>query len=177
MISFSISKEEINELPLGQFEGPIYLIDRPDQVVDAVDFLENQPLIGFDTETKPSFRKGEVNQVALLQLATANQAFIFRLNHIGFPASLRSLLEKENVVKVGAAVHDDLKALKKLTDSFFPQSFFDLNDENKMINLKQVQLFERIRDLTMHKNKLYMLLEGPPNAFKWSPAIGVISLD
>ena len=55
--------------------------------------------------------------------------------------------------------------------------FFDLNDENKIINLKQVQLFERIRDLTMHKNKLYMLLEGPPSAFKWSPAIGVISLD
>ncbi len=138
MISFSISKEEINELPLGQFEGPIYLIDRPDQVVDAVDFLENQPLIGFDTETKPSFRKGEVNQVALLQLATANQAFIFRLNHIGFPASLRSLLEKENVVKVGAAVHDDLKALKKLTDSFFPQSFFDLNDELKKVGFHNV---------------------------------------
>ena len=58
MIPFSISKEEINELPLGQFEGPIYLIDRPDQVGDAVDFLEDQPLIGFDTETKPSFRKG-----------------------------------------------------------------------------------------------------------------------
>jgi len=138
MIPFSISKEEINELPLGQFEGPIYLIDRPDQVVDAVDFLENQPLIGFDTETKPSFRKGEVNQVALLQLATANQAFIFRLNHIGFPASLRSLLEKENVVKVGAAVHDDLKALKKLTDLFFPQSFFDLNDELKKVGFHNV---------------------------------------
>lgn len=138
MIPFSISKEEINELPLGQFEGPIYLIDRPDQVVDAVDFLENQPLIGFDTETKPSFRKGEVNQVALLQLATTNQAFIFRLNHIGFPASLRSLLEKENVVKVGAAVHDDLKALKKLTDSFFPQSFFDLNDELKKVGFHNV---------------------------------------
>jgi len=138
MIPFSISKEEINELPLGQFEGPIYLIERPDQVVDAVDFLENQPLIGFDTETKPSFRKGEVNQVALLQLATANQAFIFRLNHIGFPASLRSLLEKEHVVKVGAAVHDDLKALKKLTDSFFPQSFFDLNDELKKVGFHNV---------------------------------------
>lgn len=138
MIPFSISKEEINELPLGQFEGPIYLIDRPDQVGDAVDFLEDQPLIGFDTETKPSFRKGEINQVSLLQLATANQAFIFRLNHIGFPAPLRSLLEKENVVKVGAAVHDDLKALKKLTDSFFPQSFFDLNDELKKVGFHNV---------------------------------------
>jgi ribonuclease D len=128
MIPYSISKEEIIELPLGQFEGPIYLIDRPEQVEDAVDFLENQPLIGFDTETKPSFRKGEFNHVSLLQLSTANQAFVFRLNKIGFPPPLRSLLEKENVLKVGAAVHDDLKALKKLSDSFYPQSFFYLYD-------------------------------------------------
>ncbi len=66
MIPYIISKEEISELPLGQFEGPIYLIDTPDQVEAAVDFLENQPLIGFDTETKPSFRKGEFNHVSLL---------------------------------------------------------------------------------------------------------------
>lgn len=138
MIPYSISKEELLELPLGQFEGPIYLIDRPEQVEDAVDFLENQLLIGFDTETKPSFRKGEFNHVSLLQLATANQAFIFRLNKIGFPPALRSLLEKENVLKVGAAVHDDLKALKKLTDSFHPLSFFDLNDELKKVGFHNV---------------------------------------
>ncbi len=138
MIPYSISKEELLELPLGQFEGPIYLIDRPEQVEDAVDFLEDQPIIGFDTETKPSFRKGEFNHVSLLQLSTANQAFIFRLNQIGFPPELRSLLEKENVLKVGAAVHDDLKALKKLTDSFSPQSFFDLNDELKKVGFHNV---------------------------------------
>jgi len=138
MIPYSISKEELLELPLGQFEGPIYLIDRPEQVEDAVDFLENHPLIGFDTETKPSFRKGEFNHVSLLQLATANQAFIFRLNKVGFPPALRSLLEKENVLKVGAAVHDDLKALKKLTDSFHPLSFFDLNDELKKVGFHNV---------------------------------------
>jgi ribonuclease D len=138
MIPYSISKEELLELPLGQFEGPIYLIDRPEQVEDAVDFLEDQSLIGFDTETKPSFRKGEFNHVSLLQLSTANQAFIFRLNKIGFPPPLRSLLEKENVLKIGAAVHDDLKALKKLTDSFYPQSFFDLNDELKKVGFHNV---------------------------------------
>ena len=104
----------------------------------AVDFLENQPLIGFDTETKPSFRKGEFNHVSLLQLSTANQAFVFRLNKIGFPPPLRSLLEKENVLKVGAAVLDDLKALKKLSDSFYPQSFFDLNDELKKVGFHNV---------------------------------------
>ncbi|OOG68638.1 3'-5' exonuclease [Algoriphagus sp. A40] len=138
MIPYSISKDEINELPLGQFEGKIYLIDRPDQVEDAVDFLEDQQLIGFDTETKPSFKKGQFNHVSLLQLSTSDQAFIFRLNKIGFPDPLRNLLEKENLVKIGAAVHDDLKALKKLTDSFFPLSFFDLNDELKKVGFQNV---------------------------------------
>lgn len=138
MIPYSISKDEINELPLGQFEGKIYLIDRPDQVEDAVDFLEDQQLIGFDTETKPSFKKGQFNHVSLLQLSTSDQAFIFRLNKIGFPDSLRNLMEKENLVKIGAAVHDDLKALKKLTDSFFPLSFFDLNDELKKVGFQNV---------------------------------------
>lgn len=138
MIPYSISKEEINELPLGQFEGKIYLIDRPDQVEEAVDFLEDQRIIGFDTETKPSFKKGQFNHVSLLQLSTSDQAFLFRLHKIGFPDPLRNLLEKENLVKIGAAVHDDLKALKKLTDSFFPLSFFDLNDELKKVGFLNV---------------------------------------
>jgi ribonuclease D len=138
MIPYSISKEEINELPLGQFEGKIYLIDSPDQVEDAVDFLEDQRIIGFDTETKPSFRKGQFNHVSLLQLSTSEQAFLFRLNKIGFPDPLRNLLEKENLVKIGAAVHDDLKGLRKLTDSFFPLSFFDLNDELKKVGFHNV---------------------------------------
>ena len=123
MIPFSITKDELNELPLGQFDGKIYLIDEPDQVEEAVDFLEDQGMIGFDTETKPSFRKGQFNHVSLLQLSTREQAFVFRLNKIGFPDPLRSLLEKENLLKIGAAVHDDIKALRKLTDSFYPQIF------------------------------------------------------
>lgn len=138
MIPFSISKEEINELPLGQFEGKIFVIERPDQVEEAVDFLEDQHMIGFDTETKPSFRKGQFNHVSLLQLSTPEHAFLFRLHLVGFPPTLRNLLEKENLVKIGAAVHDDLKALRKLTDSFYPQSFFDLNDELKKVGFQNV---------------------------------------
>jgi ribonuclease D len=138
MIPYSISKEEINELPLGQFEGKIYLIDSLNEVEEAVDFLEDQRIIGFDTETKPSFKKGQFNHVSLLQLSTSEQAFIFRLNKIGFPDPLRNLLEKENLLKIGAAVHDDLKALRKLTDSFHPLSFFDLNDELKKVGFHNV---------------------------------------
>lgn len=138
MIPFSISKEEINDLPLGQFEGDIFLIDDQNDVDEAVEFLLSKPLIGFDTETRPTFRKGQFNHVSLLQLSTESQAFLFRLNHIGLPESLRYLMEKENLVKIGAAVHDDLKALRKLTDSFHPQSFFDLNDELKKVGFQNV---------------------------------------
>lgn len=138
MIPYSISKEEVNELPLGQFEGDIFMIDHPDLVDEAVDFLEDQRIIGFDTETKPSFKKGQFNHVSLLQLSTTEQAFLFRLHKIGFPEPLRNLLEKENLVKIGAAVHDDLKGLGKLTDSFYPQSFFDLNDELKKVGFHNV---------------------------------------
>lgn len=138
MIPFQITKEEINELPLGQFEGDIYLINKVEDVEEVVEFLETQSIIGFDTETKPAFRKGVINPVSLLQLSTNTQAFLFRLNDIGFPNDLRALLEREHIVKVGAAVHDDLKGLAKLTDSFYPNSFFDLNDELKKVGFHNV---------------------------------------
>lgn len=138
MIPFQITKEEINELPLGQFEGEIYLINKAEDVEEVVEFLETQPILGFDTETKPAFRKGVINPVSLLQLSTKTQAFLFRLNDIGFPNDLRTLLEREHIVKVGAAVHDDLKGLSRLTDSFYPNSFFDLNDELKKVGFHNV---------------------------------------
>jgi ribonuclease D len=144
MIPFRISKEEVNELPLGQFDGEIYLIDDAELVDEVVEFLEEQPLLGFDTETKPSFKKGIINQVSLLQLSTPKQAFLFRLNEIGFPDSIRGILERETIVKIGAAVHDDIKGLAKLTDSFYANSFFDLNDELKKVGFHNVG----VRNLT-----------------------------
>ena len=138
MIPFQITKEEINELPLGQFEGEIYLVNKVEDVEEVVEFLGTQLILGFDTETKPAFRKGVINPVSLLQLSTKTQAFLFRLNDIGFPNDLRTLLEREHIVKVGAAVHDDLKGLSRLTDSFYPNSFFDLNDELKKVGFHNV---------------------------------------
>ena len=138
MIPLQISKDEINELPLGQFEGEIYLIENLEDVEEVADFLKTQSIIGFDTETKPAFRKGVVNQVSLLQLSTSSQAFLFRLNEIGFPDAIRDVLEREHIVNVGAAVNDDLKGLAKLTDSFYPNSFFDLNEELKKVGFHNV---------------------------------------
>ncbi len=138
MIPLKISKEEINQLALGQFEGEIFLIEDLDDVEEVADFLSQHPIIGFDTETKPAFKKGVINQVSLLQLSTSSQAFLFRTHKTGFPDLIRNVLEKEHIIKVGAAVHDDIKGLAKLTDSFYPNSFFDLNDELKKVGFENV---------------------------------------
>jgi ribonuclease D len=138
MIPLKISKEEINQLVLGQFEGEIFLIEDLDDVEEVADFLSQHPIIGFDTETKPAFKKGVINQVSLLQLSTSSQAFLFRTHKTGFPDLIRNVLEKEHIIKVGAAVHDDIKGLAKLTNSFYPNSFFDLNDELKKVGFENV---------------------------------------
>ena len=144
MIPFKITKEEVNALPLGQFEGEMFLIEKLEDVEEVAEFLVQQRVIGFDTETKPAFQKGVINQVSLLQLSTSTQAFLFRLNKIGFPDSIRNILEKESIVKVGAAVHDDIKGLAKLTDSFYANSFFDLNDELKRVGFMNISKSEQV---------------------------------
>jgi ribonuclease D len=125
-------------LPLGQFEGEIFLIEDLEDLEEVADFLAQHSAIGFDTETKPAFKKGVINRVSLLQLSTTSQSFLFRTNKIGFPDLIRNVLEKEHIIKIGAAVHDDIKGLAKLTDSFHPNSFFDLNDELKKVGFQNV---------------------------------------
>ncbi|GHB34010.1 3'-5' exonuclease [Mongoliitalea lutea] len=138
MIPMRISKEEINELPLGQFEGEIILVEALDQVEEVLEQLRGVQILGFDTETRPAFRKGVQYQVSLLQLATTDQAFLFRLNKVGLPKPIQRILENPEIVKVGAAVLDDLRALKKISIGFEPKSFFDLNEELKKVGFENV---------------------------------------
>lgn len=138
MIPTKISKLEINELPQGQFEGDIVLVEKRDQVKEVLDDISNRSFIGFDTETKPTFRRGTFHQVALLQLANEDRAFLFRLNQIGLPGEVQEVLESKDIIKVGAAVLDDLRALKKLKPNFRPEKFFDLNEELKKVGFENV---------------------------------------
>ena len=125
--AYTITKEEINKLPLKQFEGKIKLIDTISELKKAADVLNNQSLLGFDTETKPSFKKNKKNKVSLLQLSTSKVAYLFRLNIIGFNEELISILNNENIIKVGTALKDDIRALKVL-NSFNPAGFVDLQE-------------------------------------------------
>lgn len=131
----TITEEEIKHLPRKEFEGQIHLIDNPEKLNIALNMLKGKKILGFDTETRPSFKKGPNNDIALLQLATSEEAFLFRLNKIGFPGSLKTLCEDDSVLKIGLALKDDLKGLQKL-NNFNPSSFIDLQDLAKELSIQ-----------------------------------------
>ena len=122
-----LSKDHIKTLPVRAFDGKIHLITEKKDVSHAIKTLRNYPILGFDTETRPVFRKGVQHDVSLLQLSTSNEAFLFRLNHLGFPNELVSLLEDSAILKVGVAVLDDVRGLQKL-NNFKADGFIDLAD-------------------------------------------------
>lgn len=135
----SIDKEELAELPLIQFEGNITLVESKDDYLASIDYLSKQKILGFDTETKPAFKKGVVNGVALLQLSTQDQAFLFRLNKIGLPNGLKSILENSGIQKIGVAIRDDIKGLQKL-NNFKPGGFVELQELVKGYGIQNFSL-------------------------------------
>lgn len=124
-ITISISKEELAQLPVARFEGEIIVVDKFCDVGSAVDYLCRHKIIGFDTETRPSFKKGVIHNVSLMQLSAGNRCYLFRLNSIGFPDELKNLLSNPDIKKIGASVHDDFHNLAKL-QPFQPAGFIDV---------------------------------------------------
>lgn len=120
-----ITPENLQEYPTVSFEGDIVLVDTIEAADLACDFLQNCSILGFDTETKPNFKKGKRNNVALLQLAANERVYLFRTNKIGFPRRVASILADPGIMKVGAAIKDDISTLRHLTQ-FEPKNFLDL---------------------------------------------------
>ncbi len=120
-----IPSEILQELAVKKFEGKIYLIDNNNNINFAFNSLKKETILGFDTETKPAFKKGVYNKVSLLQLSTKNEAFLFRLNKIGLPKQIAQILADYSIIKTGVAINDDLKGLKKLRN-FIPGGFIEL---------------------------------------------------
>lgn len=135
----SIDKEELAELPLIQFEGKISLVETKEDYLASLEYLSKQSVLGFDTETKPAFKKGVVNEVALLQLATAERAFLFRLNKMGLPNGLKGILENPQILKIGVAIRDDIKGLQKL-NGFRPGGFIELQERVKDYGIQDFSL-------------------------------------
>ena len=108
----TITKAEIATMPKVLFEGRIFVIYTEADADKAVEYLQTQQIVGVDTETRPSFKRGTTHKVALLQIATADTCFLFRLNRIGMPASLQDFLMSDTL-KIGLSLKDDFMMLRR----------------------------------------------------------------
>lgn len=120
-----ISKEELQKLPIQAFEGQVVVIDQPDQVKAAVDYLRKQRVLGVDTESRPSFQRGIHYPTALVQISDRKRCYLFRLTHIGMPQELADLFADESVCKVGLAFKDDINGLRRRRN-FIPANCIDI---------------------------------------------------
>ncbi|MFK4766190.1 3'-5' exonuclease [Desulfobaculum sp. SPO524] len=120
-----IAKDEIMALPLRAWEGETELVNTPEAVPDALNALSAARVLGFDTESRPAFRKGKYYPPSLIQLATADKVFIFQLSKLEFPDGLCDVLSNPAIVKTGVAVRDDIKDLQNIK-SFPEDGFVDL---------------------------------------------------
>ncbi len=124
-MELSIAKELVAELPVETFSGKIVVVDRENDVLGAVQELMQHSQLGFDTETKPAFKRGQVNKIALLQLSTLDTCYLFRLNKIGYPEILDKIICSPEIVKIGLSLRDDFTAIRKRSDKQ-PKNFIDL---------------------------------------------------
>ena len=135
-----ISKTEINELPMRQYEGPIVLCRTPEEAArEAARLLKEETLLGFDTETRPAFRRGESYDPSLVQLAGANDVVLFQISRCGPVPELLAILSAPNVVKAGVAIGRDVEELRELAP-FRPAGFVELADVARRAGVENLGL-------------------------------------
>ena len=132
-------KSRIASLPCVHFDGRIEVVVSASEAAKALRFLLAQDILGIDTETRPSFKRGDVHHVALLQVSARDICFLFRLNHTGITPDILRLLEDTTVPKIGLSLSDDMNSLHKLSD-FTPGSFIDLQNHMKELGVKDLSL-------------------------------------
>ncbi len=147
-IKSNIAKADIAQMPNELFEGRIIVIHAVADVEKAVNYLKGFPIVGIDTETRPSFAKGKTYEVSLLQLSTEDTCFLFRLNYIGMPKALVDLLQDGRQLKVGLSLRDDIQNLNR-KHKFEPRGFLDLQHYVKEMGIEAQSL-----------QKIYALLFG-----------------
>ena len=132
-------KARIGTLPRVLFQGRIVVVLNERDAEKAVRYLLSQPILGIDTETRPSFKKGHIHQVALLQVSSYEVCFLFRLNQLGLSPSVKRLLEDTKVPKIGLSLRDDFNSLHKLGD-FNVGYFIDLQNHVREIGVQDLSL-------------------------------------
>ena len=147
-IKSNIAKADIAQMPSELFGGRIIVVHSVGDVEKAVNYLRGYPILGIDTETRPSFAKGKTYGVALLQISTEDTCFLFRLNYIGMPQALVDLLQDNSQLKVGLSLRDDIQNLQR-KHKFEPRGFLDLQTYVKEMGIEAQSL-----------QKIYALLFG-----------------
>lgn len=132
-------KKIIPTLPQVIFQGKIIVVLNETEAKKAVDYLLTNDILGVDTETRPTFKKGQIRKVSLLQVATEDICFLFRLNVIGLNDDVKRLLENKLVPMIGLSWHDDILALHKRRE-FVPGNFIDLQDIVGELGIKDLSL-------------------------------------
>lgn len=163
MFKAKISKEEVNALPIVMFEGEITVVDDQSKVEEAMKELNCQKIVGLDTETKPSFKKGTLHKVALLQVSTQDHCFLFRLNMLPFPKELGAFLSNKSIRKVGLALRDDFVGLNKY-HAFKPDNIIDLQTIVKSYGILELglqKLFAIIFNQKISKSQRLSNWENP----------------
>ena len=135
----SISNEEVAALDMVQFDGEIIVVETPQALEQACEYLSAQRILGFDTETRPSFTAGVTNKVALLQLYGGSKCFLIRLNRVQMSKALTDILHRTDILKIGAAVKNDIVGLSKLRH-FTAGGFIDLQDIVENYGIKDKSL-------------------------------------
>lgn len=130
----NITKDEINALPQKHFTGKIHLIDSEEKLGLFSENFDHTVVFGFDTETRPSFKKGRTNKVSLVQLATSYDAFLFRINRVGLPDQLIEIFQNKDILKIGLAIKDDLSSLQKIK-KFNAEGFVELQQYVKTFSV------------------------------------------
>lgn len=147
-IPSNIAKADIAQMPSELFEGRIIVIHSVGDVEKAINYLRGFPIVGIDTETRPSFAKGKTYEVSLLQISTEDTCFLFRLNYIGMPKALVDFLQDGRQLKVGLSLKDDIQNLNR-KHKFEPRGFLDLQHYVKEMGIEAQSL-----------QKIYALLFG-----------------
>jgi ribonuclease D len=132
----TVSKEEINELPVRRYEGPVFLVATPQDAALALEDILGESVVGFDTETRPAFKPGESYLPCLAQVATARAVYLFQIQQQDFSAPISAMLSSSGIAKAGVSVADDLRNLKKLFP-FTEEAVVDLGTVAKRHGLKQ----------------------------------------
>lgn len=133
-------KKQIGSLPRALFEGKIVTVFTEGEAQRAADYLLTKPILGLDTETRPSFKKGHSYKVALLQVSAHDICFLFRLNRLGNSPAVKRLLEDTTIPKIGLSLHDDVRMMHHRIPDLVPGNFIDLQSIVKNLGIEDMSL-------------------------------------